>query len=1039
MGRITSNIGLITGIPIQDTVDQLIGVAGAPRDLLSTRNQGLQQQQLAINSLSTRLLGLQFDLGKLNVSDPYEARTVSSQNEEVLSAVLSPNGEPSVGEFQIRTVQTATSQQLVSQRFEDVNDIQGGGTFSFGFGGFVNRGISLDQLNSGIGVARGQIKITDLSGTSAVIDLSTIRTVDDVLDAINAETTLNVTASINGDKFELSDNVGGTSTLTVQEVAGGTTATDLGLDGISTTATTATGADIFSLHAGIKLSRLNDGNGVRFTEDLTDIDDLTITLLDGTSAGVDLSGTSSLGEVIAAIQDDDDFIGKIKATIGGDGNRLELTDLTTGGGTFAIANGVTGSAADDLGLTTTAASGVITGSRLVSGVRDTLLSSLNGGTGLGTLGSISIADRTGGSDTTDLSSAETLSEIVDLINGLSVDVTAAINSAGNGISITDTSGGGGNLVVSNNDTTNSADTLKIAVDADQVSIDSGTLNRQTLSEATLLATLGGGLGLSPSDIAITDTNGQSSSIDLNASGAEAKTVGDVIDAINAASVGVAARINDTGDGIQITDTALGSDLLSIKDINGTLAADLNLTRTSETVDLDGIDTQIIDGTNGYSVDLSNLDGAATSISLASLREGAGIDFSDIKITDSQGKVLALDLNGEYSGITTIGQFIDAINNESVSQNVGVTASINSSETGILLTDTAGGASNLQVEDVNGTAAADLRILSTPTTTTTVDGINLFSATNESLGALEIVANRINDLDSGVTASTFFDGIGYRLSLAVNQTGSANEILLDAKDSGFSFAETSSARDALITLGAQATLGSGVLISSQTNDFDDVIAGINLSVVSASDEAVSVTVAKSDADFVALVEDFVESYNAIRNDLNEFTSFDENDLSTGLLIGTNEALRVDTELSRLTTDRYSNVGSFESFEEIGLSIDDQGKLQLNKSELQQAFADNPESLKSFFTDESRGVVAKFSNTIERLAGADNGLLTNRNDSLQATIDINSLRIERLNESLDRQRERLLLQFFQLEQVVAGLQQNLTALGALQTIPPLGRSG
>ena len=55
MGRITSNIGLITGIPITDTVDQLIGVAGAPRDLLSSRNQGLQQQQLAIaRALVTR-------------------------------------------------------------------------------------------------------------------------------------------------------------------------------------------------------------------------------------------------------------------------------------------------------------------------------------------------------------------------------------------------------------------------------------------------------------------------------------------------------------------------------------------------------------------------------------------------------------------------------------------------------------------------------------------------------------------------------------------------------------------------------------------------------------------------------------------------------------------------------------------------------------------------------------------------------------------------------------------------------------------------
>jgi len=50
MGRITSNVGLITGIPITDTVDQLIAVAGAPRDILLSRTQGLQRQQLAIGS-----------------------------------------------------------------------------------------------------------------------------------------------------------------------------------------------------------------------------------------------------------------------------------------------------------------------------------------------------------------------------------------------------------------------------------------------------------------------------------------------------------------------------------------------------------------------------------------------------------------------------------------------------------------------------------------------------------------------------------------------------------------------------------------------------------------------------------------------------------------------------------------------------------------------------------------------------------------------------------------------------------------------------
>jgi len=1037
MGRITSNVGLITGIPITDTVDQLIQVAGTPRDLLLSRTQGLQQQQLAINSLSSRLLSLKFELNKLNVADPYESRTVVSQNEDVLTATLANNGKPAFGTYQVRPVQTATAQQLISQRFEDLDDIQNTGSFNFGFGGFVDKGISLDELNGGAGVQRGQIKITDLSGTSTVIDLSLARSVDDVIDSINADVTINVTASVDGDSFKLTDSIGGGGTLSVQEVAGGDTAADLGLSGISTSSSEATGTDVFSLYVGTKLSTLNDGNGIRITDNTTDLEDLVITLADETSANVDLSGATTLDDVIDAINDQVDLTGKITAAISADGNRLELTDSTSGAGTFAVTNGTIGSAADDLGLTETADTGVITGARLVSGLRDTLISSFNGGAGLGTLGTISITDRDGTTDNAiDLSGAETLSDVVDLINASSADVTASINTARNGIQITDNTSGTGNLTVANADANNSADAFGIVVDAAQSAVDSGTLGRQTLSEATLLSDLNGGLGITASDISITDSNGQTTSIDLNPTGAEAKTIGDVIDAINATTIGVTASINETGDGVLITDTALGSQTLGISDVNGSLAADLNLTRASKTIDINGQDTQVIDGTSSFSVDLSDIDGSAGSISLSSLNDGQGIDSSDILITDSNEKSIALDLNGADSGITTVGQLIDLINEKATAQGAGVTASFNSSGTGILLTDTAGGSENLVVEDLNGTAAADLKILSTDTTTTTINGSGLFASQSASQGALKAVASRINDLDAGVTASTFFDGVGYRLSLVVDQTGSANEILLDVSDSGFSFEETSKARDALLILGEQQTAGSGVLISSPTNDFGEVIEGVDLTAAAASETPIDVTVASTDEDFVSAVEGFVSAYNAIRTELDSLTEFNEDDLTTGLLFGTNEALRVDTELSRLLTDRYRGVGSFQSLEAIGLSVDDEGKLQLDKSELKEAFADNPSGLRSFFTDENNGLVAKFDQAIERLAGEENGLLGNRNDSLQATIDTNQERIDRFNESLERQRETLLLQFYQLEQVIAGLQQSQTALASLSPLAPLG---
>ena len=1039
MGRIQSNIGLITGIPIADTVDKLMQVAARPRDLLASRTDALKSQQVAVSTLSTRLLSLQFSFNKLKGSDLYNAQDVTSSKPDVLAATLNPSSPSSVGQFDARVVQAASSQQLLSQRFEDLQNGLGTGSFSFGFGGFLDKGIALSDLNSGSGVSRGKIRITDLSGASSVVDLSFARTVDDVLAAISNDTTINVTAEAAGDAIKLIDNTGGTGTLLVQEVSAGTTAADLGLANISTSSQEAIGADVYGLYTGTKLAKLNDGNGVRITDDLTNVDDLSIGLADGNSYGVDLSGINTLGGVIDAINNDTALTGKLTAAISADRNRLELTDLTTGTGTFAVANGVLGTAAEDLGLTTSANAGVIHGQRLVSGLQGTLVSSLQGGQA-GALGSITLFDRAGNDNTVDLSSAETVDELLASINASGLQISARINDARNGILLADTTGlDPGTLVVASADSTNTAELLGIAVNDQVASIDGGSLSRQTLSSATLLSSLNGGAGVTVGDITITDTKGVNQSVDLNAAGAEVKTVGDVLDAINGLDLDVSAKINATGDGVLLIDTAGGSGNLGVKDLSGSVAAGLNLTRASIAVDLNGTPAQQIDGSRKYSVDLSNLAASSTSISLASVNAGAGVSAGDFTIADSNGSKTGIDFNGADAGIQTIGQLIQAINDGASTGGAQVTASINTAGTGILLTDTAGGSGKLTVVDVNSTTAADLHIEGVATGST-IDGAGLFPAQPANQSVLDQLASRINELGAGVTASTVFDGVGYRLSVVVDATGAANELLFDVKNQGgtgsaLTFTEVAKAQDALLVYGEQGTAGSGVLLSSATNEFNKAINGVDLKVLAASSDPVTVAVTSSDTSLVDTVGELVSAFNSLRDDLDKLTDFNETDFTTGQLFGTTEALRVDTTLARLVTDRYLGLGAFSSLGQIGLSVDDKGKLQLDKGQLQKAFTENPQGLKELLTNKQSGVVAKFSAAIDRLAGADHSLLVNRTEALQSTIDSNQARIDRFNESIQRQREQLLLHFYQLEQIVAGLQQNQTALDALQPVAPL----
>ena len=123
-------------------------------------------------------------------------------------------------------------------------------------------------------------------------------------------------------------------------------------------------------------------------------------------------------------------------------------------------------AAYDLGIDGTASGGTITGRQILGGLKTVLLSSLNGGNGLGTLGTIDITDRSGHSAAVNLSSAKTLDDVISAINAAAIGVQAQINDAGNGIEIADTTGAtASNLIIANGDATNTADKLGLTANA----------------------------------------------------------------------------------------------------------------------------------------------------------------------------------------------------------------------------------------------------------------------------------------------------------------------------------------------------------------------------------------------------------------------------------------------------------------------------------------------------------------------------------------------------------------------------------------------
>ncbi len=1029
MGRITSSIGLVTGVPITETVEKLVALQTGPRDQLAAAVKRTQERQAAVVDLTARLIALQFTGNALGQTSTFDAVTATSSDTNVLG--VTAGASAAVGTHQITVVRKAQSQQSISSGFASRTAPLAAGTLAFRFGGAVNPDTSLSVLNGGTGVPRGSIRITDRSGASVDIDLRYARSVDDVLAAINGNSAIRVTAEVDGDALRLTDRSGGTtSNLRVDEVGvGGKTAKALGLSSIDTAAVSARGDDVVFLGRAVQLSNFNDGLGVRISDTLPD---LRISLRDGSTLEIDLrraatgdghatatttaangpdarlkvtadgegsdfdgvkivfvddpavtvgnetavydesdpenktltfridAGNTTAGDIVSAasaslagkftlaVDESGDGTGVVEVTDTGvtaggapqvaanelslgelidtinaadptklridfspDGDRLQLVDLTTDEGHDFQIEGLFGSQlAHDLGLDGEVDGDTIVGGRILAGLNTVLLKSLDGGKGLAPLGTLSITDRAGATASIDLSQAETLHDVIAAVNASGIGVKAQINDARNGLSILDTSGGGGNLIVGNGDEfTHTAEKLGLVFDGAKSRAESGNLRLQTVGHNTTLASLNGGNGIAVGRIRLHDSLGGTNS--LNLASDSIKTIGDVINAINALAVQVTARINDDGDGILLIDEAGGPNQIRAEDISGRAARDLGLLGTGTKVDIDG--------------------------------------------------------NGDLRSILS-------------------------------------GSSAIRIDVESGSSLDDL-------------------------------VAKINERDAGVTAGVLSDGAVFRLSLTSGRSGDVGNILYDTTGLDFSIEETAHGRDALVLYGVGENSASSVLASSRTNRFESLVGGLTFDVKNTSTSAVTVSVARTDTQAVTRAKAFVEAYNAIQEKLKGYTSFDQDTFKTGVLFGSGETLRIQSDVSRVLSGRIFGAGQFTSLNQIGIDIQQDGKLKFDETKFSGALTQDRAAVKQFFTAENTGFVKRLSDVVDSLAGRDRSLLVSRSQALEIRVQSDNQRVEFLSARLDKVREKLLIQFYRMEEAIGKLQSSLTAIQQIQGIAPL----
>ena len=306
----------------------------------------------------------------------------------------------------------------------------------------------------------------------------------------------------------------------------------------------------------------------------------------------------------------------------------------------------------------------------------TRLADLRGATDGGVNGGAIVISNGATTKTVDLSTADTIGNVIDLINAAGVGgITASIAPGGAGLLLSAT--GADNITITDSGGTCATDLgiVRATPAGAGVGITGAPLN-PNLTPLNNLADLRGGLGIDLSGLIV--TNGQTTAtIDLST----ATTVEDLLNRINQSGTGVRARLSDNGTGIDILNPVQGTKM-TIAENGGATAADL--------------------GVRSFS----------PSSLLAELNGGKGVTTvagADIQITRRDGSNFSVDL----SNLNTIQDVINAINTADAGG--GVTASFATTGNGIILTDSTVGGS-LTVAALNASpAAVDLGIQASSTT------------------------------------------------------------------------------------------------------------------------------------------------------------------------------------------------------------------------------------------------------------------------------------------------------------------------------------
>ena len=277
-------------------------------------------------------------------------------------------------------------------------------------------------------------------------------------------------------------------------------------------------------------------------------------------------------------------------------------------------------------------------------------------------------------------------------------------------------------------------------------------------------------------------------------------------------------------------------------------------------------------------------------------------------------------------------------------------------------------------------------------------------------SLEDIADAINDVsgDTGVTATLVkTSDSGYTLVLASADTGQtitatddSGTVLADlgVLDGDGAFAdELQAAQDAIITI-------DGITITSSSNDIEDVLPGVSISLYDDSAGSTITLEVGQDLDGVAdAVTALVDAYNAYREFavLNQTTDSD-GAVEDAVLFGESLLRSANSALYSVLATSVEVDGTTYTLSSLGITYDDDNYLEIDEDTLEEMLIQHPEVVQAFFEQsvtsssstlyvaETPGDLSAGSYSVEVTLDADGNLASATIDGVALTVSGQTLK-------------------------------------------------